>query len=366
MARHLGHRGELPFHFQDQLMLFAPSECAPKITETALPARTSPVYDIYWRFAAERQEVFFRKLDGASPPWTDDPVMARHKFTNAYRASDRVSQYLIQNVVYDGDQSVNEVFFRTILFKLFNRITTWELLKDHFGSISYREFSFSRYDEVLTEALSSQARIYSAAYIMSSGSAAFGYKLKHRNHLALLQRMMEDEVPLQISEASNMNQAFEILRSYPMIGPFLGYQFVTDLNYSEICDFSEMEFVVPGPGALDGIHKCFTDFGGLNECQLVTLVTSIQEEEFKRLGLTFRSLWGRPLQLIDCQNLFCEVSKYARAVHPEIRGINGRSRIKQVYRPSQSVLDYWFPPKWRINHLLPSSRPAIGQLGFPR
>ena len=50
--------------------------------------------------------------------------------------------------------------------------------------------------------------------------------------------MMDDEVPYQIAAAARMKQAFEILRSYPMIGDFLAYQFVTDLNYSEICDFS--------------------------------------------------------------------------------------------------------------------------------
>ena len=72
---------------------------------------------------------------------------------------------------------------------------------------------------------------------------------------------MEDEVPYRIADASSMRRGFEILRSYPMIGDFLAYQFVTDLNYSEICDFSEMEFVVPGPGARDGIHKCFSDLG---------------------------------------------------------------------------------------------------------
>ena len=56
-----------------------------------------------------------------------------------------------------------------------------------------------------------------------------------------------------------------------MAGNFLGYQFVTDLNYSEICSFSEMEFVIPGPGALDGIHKCFTGLGGLNEVEIIRL-----------------------------------------------------------------------------------------------
>ena len=90
----------------------------------------------------------------------------------------------------------------------------------------------------------------------------------------------------------NMREAFEILRSYPMIGDFLAYQFVTDLNYSEICDFSEMEFVIPGPGARDGIHKCFSDLGGLSEPDIIRLVTDRQEYEFERLGLVFRSLWG--------------------------------------------------------------------------
>ena len=203
------------------------------------------------------------------------------------------------------------------------------------------------------EAISSKTRIYSAAYIMPSGNSAFGYQAKHRNHLKLLERMMEDKVPDQIAGFPDMKPAFELLRSYPTIGNFLGYQLVTDLNYSEICDFTEMEFVVPGPGALDGIHKCFSDLGGLNEIDVIKLVTDRQEQEFERLGLQFRSLWGRPLQLIDCQNLFCEVSKYARVMHPEIRGANDRTRIKQVYRPSPKPLDYWFPPKWGINYLLP-------------
>ena len=366
IATHLRSSRALLSSVPDQLELFSSSERAPEPSEPALPARTTAVYNTYWRFAAERQRVFFRKLEGELPPWSDDPIIAHHKFTNAYRASDRVSQYLIRAIIYDGDQSVNEVFFRILLFKLFNKIDTWELLQSNLGPITYRDFSFRRYDDALTAAISSNTRIYSPAYMMPSGVTAFGHKVKHRNHLALLQKMMRDGVPCQISEAPNMREAFDILHSYPMIGPFLGYQFVTDLNYSEICDFSEMEFVVPGPGALDGLHKCFSDFGGLNEKQLIALVADIQQQEFNRLGLEFKSLWGRPLQLIDCQNLFCEVSKYARVAHPEIRGVNSRYRIKQIYRPSHNALQYWFPPKWDINHLLPRSLPSKGQLAFPQ
>jgi hypothetical protein len=67
------------------------------------PLKVSAVYNSYWRFAAERQNVFFRRLEGRPGPWTHDPVIRAHKFTNAYRASDRVSQYLIRNVIYRDD-----------------------------------------------------------------------------------------------------------------------------------------------------------------------------------------------------------------------------------------------------------------------
>ena len=317
-------------------------------------ARPTVVYDSLWQFAAERQQVFFRKLEGCAAPWTDDPIIARHKFTNAYRASDRVSQFLIKHVVYEGEQSPEEVFFRTILFKLFNKIETWEMLQDRLSMIGYAEYSFQRYDQILTEAQASGERIYSGAYMMPSGRSSFGHTQKHRNHLLLLERMMEDEVPLKVAGASSMEEAFKILRSYPTIGDFLAYQFVTDLNYGNLTDFSEMEFVVPGPGALDGIRKCFTDLGGLTEADAIKAVTDRQEQEFERLGLRFRSLGDRQLQLIDCQNLFCEVSKYARVKHPNIRGVSDRKRIKQIYRPSNTPIAYWYPPKWGINHLIPS------------
>ena len=132
--------------------------------------------------------------------------------------------------------------------------------------------------------------------------------------------MMADRLAERLAQIRTMQEGFEKLRAYPTIGDFLAYQFITDINYSEITDFSEMDFVVPGPGARDGLRKCFVDPGGLNEPELIRLMADLQEQEFERLGLDFQSLWGRRLQLIDCQNLFCEVDKYARVAHPQVAG----------------------------------------------
>jgi hypothetical protein len=82
------------------------------------------------------------------------------------------------------------------------------------------------------------------------------------------------------------------------------------------------------------------------------MVADRQQIEFERLGIEFKSLWGRPLQLIDCQNLFCEVDKYARHAHPDVVGITGRTRIKQVFRSTPLPIEYWYPPKWGLNELI--------------
>jgi len=316
-----------------------------------LPIKVTPVFDTYWRFAVERQSVFCQRVQGIPAPWTTDPVISVHKFTNAYRASDRVSQYMIRHVIYRDDlsKSPSEVLFRTLLFKLFNKIETWKLLEHAFGEITFKNYKFEHYDKVLSQAMRAGGRIYSAAYIMPPGGSAFGHTAKHQNHLRLLERMMADDLAGQLAQLKKMQTAFELLRSYPTIGDFLAYQFATDINYSEITDFSEMDFVIPGPGARDGLRKCFADSAGLNEAELIRLMADNQEREFERLGINFQSLWGRRLQLIDCQNLFCEVDKYARVAHPEVAGISGRTRIKQKFSPTGALDLPWYPPKWGIN-----------------
>jgi hypothetical protein len=137
------------------------------------------------------------------------------------------------------------------------------------------------------------------------------------------------------------------------MGDFLSFQFAIDLNYSEMIDFSESDFVVAGPGARDGIRKCFSDVGGSSTQQVIEAVAGLADEEFERLGLTFRTLWGRDLQLVDYQNLFCETDKYARVALPTYSGGSTRKRIKRKYHRNTAPLPQWYPPKWGI--LVPSA-----------
>src|ERR1039458_5190892 len=333
-----------------QLHLVEESRPAPTAPRLILIAGkrlgTTEVFESFWRFAAERQRIFFARGKGAPPPWTEDHIVQRFRFTNAYRAADRVSQFLIRNVQQGGPQDDATVFFRTILFKLFNRIDTWHLLERQVGAIAPETFDPQTYGLILTDALDRGERIYSGAYIMPAAGRVAGRK--HEGHLQLLARMLAEALPARLRAAQTMEEAFKLLRSYPMIGDFLAYQYVTDLNYSSLLSFSEMEFVMPGPGAKSGIHKCIADRGTYSDADIIRWTAEQQDEAFASRGLSFQSLWGRPLQLIDVQNLFCEVDKYARVGHPDVAGLGECTRIKQQYRHNAASIDYFFPEKWGI------------------
>jgi hypothetical protein len=322
--------------------------------------RTTQVYDTLWRFAAERQRILRRRLQGETPPWTTDSILARYRFTNAYRASDRVSQYLIRNVIYDRAWDSQDLILRILLFKIFNRIETWEYLRQHVGEISCDTFDVEQFGELLSKARGSGSKIYSAAYIMPPPGRVCAYAEKHRNHLALLELMLMNGIHAAVERAQSLCEVYRVLRNYPGLGRFLAFQYSIDLNYSTLTDFDEMDFVVAGPGARDGLAKCFANVNDYDETDLIKYVADRQEREFESRELSFDGIGNRRLQLIDCQNLFCEVAKYARLRHPEVAGTTGRSRIKQLYRPLSQPMALWFPPKWGVHDGFPASnrRPA--------
>lgn len=305
------------------------------------------VYDLYWYFAYERQNIFWKKLNGESAPWTDDPILREYKFCNSYRVNDRVSQYLLKNVIYnDKKYSDEDMIFRIILFKLFNKESTWELLLDSFGDITLETFDFKKYSMVLEKAISNGIKIYNDAYI-SCANKVFGYDRKHDNHLALLDKMFNiDKLGFKIMKCSTMEEAFNIIKGYPLIGNFMAYQLVTDINYSDVVDWKENEFTVAGPGSLRGIKKCFIDKGNMSNEDIIKYMYEHQEEEFKRLNLPFKMIGNRPLQLIDCQNIFCELDKYCREALPDLK--SNRTKIKKKYLSKLDKINYIYPPKWDI------------------
>lgn len=313
------------------------------------PTVRRDVFDAYWRFAAERQRIFDLRASGQPGPWTDDPILRRYKFCNTFRASDRVSQYLISDVIYGPehrDLPCEDVFLRIVLFRLFSKESTWEALEQATGGVRRATLDVDRLGELLDE-LRRRQSIYTAAFILCAHDA-YGHRIKHRNHLELVKRMFAPGgLTRELAAARSLADVYQALCQWPMIGAFMGYQLAIDLNYSDHLAFDEDEFTVPGPGAVRGLRKVFKDFGGHSPQKLIMRMVDRQEEEFDRLGRPWTGLFGRRLHAIDCQGLFCETDKYARAAFPQLK--SNRLRIKQQFRKPKPALELFYPPKWGIN-----------------
>lgn len=329
------------------------------------PTPRQEVYDIYWRFAAERHAIFERRLRGEGRPWTSDPILLKFKFCNTFRAVDRVSQWGIENVCYRGrtkghgynpvsDDSMwrtsdEDLLLGIVLYRLFNRSET-------FGGLNSIPTNPVCVDSLknggllrgLEEVRKRDNKLYGNAFILCANNA-YGVPSKHENHVELLKDMfVKNNLTGDIVDSESLEEVYNILHGYPLIGDFMAYQIAIDINYSELVNFSENDFTMPGPGALRGLKKVFHDLGDFTPQETILWMVERQDQEFERLGLEFNGLFGRPIHAIDAQGLFCETDKYCREAHPELA--SERVKIKAKYSQNPDPYPLFFPPKWGLEY----------------
>jgi hypothetical protein len=311
------------------------------------PVPRPGVYDLYWYFAAERQQVFKNRIAGRPGPWSDDPILQTYKFCNVFRATDRVSQFLIREVIY-GPKNVApaDKLFQIVLFRLFSRPETWSELTKVLGHEPVIK-DLGRLPGALETVRQKEGKLYTHAFILCA-SDAYSQGAKHLNHVELLRHMfVADGLPEKLLAAGSLREIYDLLHGYPLIGDFMAYQIAIDLNYSDLINFSENDFTQPGPGANRGLEKAFISLGDFTAAETILWMVDRQEQEFARLGLEFGGLFGRPIQAIDAQGLFCELDKYTRVARPDLA--SARTKIKQKFAPSSEPLPLFYPPKWNLN-----------------
>lgn len=327
------------------------------------PTPRQEVFDTYWKFAAERQAMFMRRVRCEVAPWTEDPILRDHKFCCTFRAADRVSQDLIRMLYADPSASKADLVFRATAYRTFSKPQTWVGLVNILGRHpTIGDLQDGSFEKALDHLHGIGEGLYTAAFIVAPPTS-YGKPLKHNGHAALFNDMfVKGAAGDRIASAGSLKEVYDILHGFPYMGDFMSYQTAVDINYSTATDFSENDFTKPGPGAVRGLAKVFTSLGTATSEQAIMWMVERQQQEFERLGLKFDGLWGRPLHAIDAQGLFCETDKYSRVAFPHLA--SNRSRIKAKFKPTREPVTYFFPPKWGVNEqmLKPIAKPWIYRL----
>lgn len=280
--------------------------------------------DLFWWLANTRYQMYENRLMLGKVVPSGDPILDDNRFTNTFRAADRVSQRLI-SIQRGGPQDERSLVMRTLLFKVFNKEETWDYLDGEGLTIGWNPLgvksALDHYD----------GTVFSGAYMMAN--RVMNGKVKHHFYIDMLNSILDNYLPVLL-ESRSLAALISRLSDVQGIGPFLSYQYAIDLNYSGLFNFSENDAVVAGPGAKRGVAKLYGN-------------ARLPERRIEQLwGERDRGplLMGvRPMHLIDVQNVLCEYDKYTRVAHGE------SGRMRQRYRPNPEPLpDPVWPESWGI------------------
>lgn len=305
------------------------------VTINGVTLKPTVVFDTFWYWVAERKAMDDRRRAGEPAPWTDDPILKKYFFCNSFRVLDKVSQFIVTDVIEKGSQDPVELVFRVLLFNSFTKIQTWQLLDEELGPIKWSTYDRAKYDAVLGKA---DFTLYTGAFIKPA--SRFGFKKNFQNHLALLENMMENEMPYKLLGAPTLADVYEYIISFPGMGDFTTYQLMLNLSYTNVLNFHPNDFVIAGPGSISGLVKMFgTSFRHAHAdnpdfaIDVMRWLVDTQDEHFLRLGISFSKLGPQnlPMDVSDVEHSVCEVDKYCRAKHPSIKGMDSRTNMKRVY-----------------------------------
>ncbi len=327
--------------------------------------RPNENFKYYMYFIEERMNIFWRKYFQIQNPYTDDKILQEYKFTNVYRSLDRVSQYLIREIINEEEgYTKKDLFWRILLFKHFNKIETWEHLIADLGDITF-DTTKEEIIESLDKLSQNDIPVYSNAFMLTASfmrkpdfMAEYGLEKGSKKYVIYLSIFYKYFIGLgkidEVLNSSSLKNLYDNLRKTPAFANFLAMQFTTDLNWSFLFNFDENDFVVASVGSTRGINRCFTFEGReRNYDEVIMWIHANFDKLLKEYDCNFIPLPNRMPTVMDLQNCLCETDKYLRGLGVEIEGVKVHGkRIKSKYKESsKKITQYYFPKDWNVGEL---------------
>lgn len=303
-----------------------------------------------YNFIKRRYVVHIRKdVKKLPPPWTTDKVLQQFRFTNIRREHDRETKWLMEHITSNPELRYEEKLLNIVLFRLFNKHETMELIGAPFKFYSVPKTSTTGwnpewYRRIFEAALRQDPdRVFFTGAFISGGMkhalkryvpAKYSNSSMNMRVLWFIKTLIDSDFPSKIKQCANQQRVFEHISSYKGIGEFLAYQMFVDMTYIEEFPFSENEFTVAGPGCKMGLDYLFEDKDSMTyeEC-LFWLRDNLDRLFVEMLGKDWdakKVFWDLPeedrcFNVMSLENCFCELSKYIRAK-------DGTGRPRKLYR----------------------------------
>ncbi|AUV59281.1 hypothetical protein HOS86_gp141 [Klebsiella phage vB_KpnM_KpS110] len=343
-----------------------------------------------YEWMSERYKIHVRKdVQRLPSPWTENEILRQVKFCNVRREHDRQSQHLIRNIVENNNLSLADKMFNCLLFRMFNMWDPIEHVLE--GPVSINDFRninldrtrerFADFDKkggvTFTNAFNTGGLKQCLAFpeLAVTGKPASPSKMMvkvYRRGIGVVdvlpykvaKQMVEDHpgeysiegwephmgmrVVRFLKSFVTHNPHFfhsllgfnsplsvyeELLNKVEGLGPFLAYQVWVDFTYNPDYPFSENHFTIAGPGCRAGIDLLFLDKDGMTHEECIFWLRDNQDDVYRQYGYERDAFWSaeephdRCMNVMQLENMFCELSKYTRCVEAVMRGEKPRGKV---------------------------------------
>lgn len=280
-------------------------------------------------FVWEREAIrLARAAEFPRERWTADPIFARYKFTNIRRRDDRVSRWIIREMIEPAvDCGDEQLWFTLLVARLINWPPSLEaLLGGGVLPVAPGDFSRRRFVEVLEARKAAGAKVYSGAYMLYPTKMDPGGCKSEAVARYIIGAAVERaaDIAEAVFPASGVTSVEGIVRELSLcfgVSSFMAGQVAADLTYTGMT-FSDVYTWAPiGPGSAQGLNALLerSKFAGWAQADFNRELIAIKGRIESELGI-------RGLTLHDVQNVMCEYSKYVRA-------LRGEGKPKTLYKP---------------------------------
>lgn len=310
------------------------------------PAIASEKLDTLTNFMIARQQILLMRRAGKPAPWTDDPILRDNRFCNIYREDDRVTIWIRENIREPFADHPN-LWFMLAIARYINWPETLKLLIETPGAWPKDDnFDPQSMTDVLEGLALAKQKVYTGAYMIRAESdpKAPWYSWSKHKYICevVLGRLWEDQQRLMaaLHGTTTLQAAWELLalnKRYVGWGPFMAYEWVTDLRHTRYRRDAEdiYDWANAGPGAIRGLNRLFGR--GLNThpaaeqtCSemhdLWAAVCQIDTPEFAAAFGPFDEVaqYRQPrFEMRDIEHTLCELDKYSR-----VKESQGKMRAK--------------------------------------
>lgn len=274
----------------------------------------------YW-WINERHRIYLNKAADRPWPWTKDKIMQTYKFTNVFRELD-AETLAFHERIDDLDLMPADKLYHMILFRAFNRHQTYDMLTR--GKTTHH--TPAKMKRILHRNADKGKKIFTGAYIITNaGQSASKIDLmcdalgvQWRGRRRIWDAMQAD---------GTMRGCTDILRAYPMQGPFTSYEVICDMRYQDgmLSKAPDRKtWANLGPGARRGINRIVKGRKKPNVFRTTEEYIEFMQEMLKTSS-KYRGKHVPPLEMREIEHSLCEFDKWLRVC-------NNEGRPRSLYR----------------------------------